>query len=179
MRGRLIGMCSASYICTLYRGHGHLQGQVFPRGLEIRISVIIMTWRVRIQMFLVVVIQFTKKKLVTSFPDYATRSINIKWTKGCILPFPKKGDLGITKNYWSITRIAITAKIYNALLLSRIRSEIDKMLRIKQNGFQRNRSTTAQILTICWMSIVVREKHLKETLFFSKGFDSIHRVKME
>ena len=22
-----------------------------------------------------------------------------KWTKGCILPFPKKGDLGLAKNY--------------------------------------------------------------------------------
>ena len=25
-----------------------------------------------------------------------------RWTKGCILPFPKKGDLGIAKNYWGI-----------------------------------------------------------------------------
>ena len=23
-----------------------------------------------------------------------------RWTKGCILPFPKKGDLGIAKNYY-------------------------------------------------------------------------------
>ena len=32
-----------SYIRTLSRGHGHLQGHVFPRGLETRILVIIMT----------------------------------------------------------------------------------------------------------------------------------------
>ena len=30
-------MCLASYIRTLYRGHVHLQGHVFPGGLDIRI----------------------------------------------------------------------------------------------------------------------------------------------
>ena len=42
------------------------------------------------------------------------------WTKGCILPFLKKGDLGIAKNYRGITLISIMAKIYNALLRNRI-----------------------------------------------------------
>ena len=39
-----------------------------------------------------------------------------RWTKGCILPFPKKGDLGLAKNYRGITLTSIAAKIYNALL---------------------------------------------------------------
>ena len=30
-----------------------------------------------------------------------------RWTKGCILPFPKKGDLGIAKNYQGITLTSI------------------------------------------------------------------------
>ena len=38
-----------------------------------------------------------------------------RWRKGCILPFPKKGDLGIAKNYRGITLTSIAAKIYNAL----------------------------------------------------------------
>ena len=33
-------MCLVSDIRTLYKGHGHLQGNIFPRGLEIRIRVI-------------------------------------------------------------------------------------------------------------------------------------------
>ena len=37
-----------------------------------------------------------------------------KWIKGCILPFPKKGDLGLAKNYRGITLTPIAAKIYNA-----------------------------------------------------------------
>ena len=46
--------------------------------------------------------------------------------KGCILPFPKKGDLGLAKNYRGIT---LTSKIYNALLRNRIEPKIDNILR--------------------------------------------------
>ena len=38
-----------------------------------------------------------------------------KWTKSCIIPFPKKGDLGITKNY---RRITLTAIIFTQPLRS-------------------------------------------------------------
>ena len=65
--------------------------------------------------------------------------------KGCILPFTKKGDLGLAKKYRGITFTSIAAKIYNALLRNCIEPNI---LRKKQNGFRGNRSTTSQILTI-------------------------------
>ena len=68
--------------------------------------------------------------------------------KGCILPFPKKSDLGLAKNYRGITLTSIAAKIYNALLRNRIEPKIDNILRKNQNGFRRNRYTTSQILTI-------------------------------
>ena len=51
------------------------------------------------------------------------------WTKGCILPFPKKSDLGLAKNYRGITLSFIAAKIYNALRRNRIVPQIDKILR--------------------------------------------------
>ena len=47
-----------------------------------------------------------------------------RWTKGCILPFPKRGDLGIAKNYWGITLTSIAAKIYNALRRNPIEPKI-------------------------------------------------------
>ena len=68
--------------------------------------------------------------------------------KGCILPFPKKGDLGLAKNYQVITLMYIAAKIYNALLHNRIEPKIENIVKKNQNSFQRNRSTTSQILTI-------------------------------
>ena len=71
-----------------------------------------------------------------------------RWMKRCILPFPKKSDLGLAKNYRGITLTSIAAKIYNALLHNHTEPKIDNILRKNQNGFRRNRSTTSQILTI-------------------------------
>ena len=105
-----------------------------------------------------------------------------RWTKGCILPFPKKGDLGLAKNYRGITLTSIAAKIYNALLRNRIVPQIDKILNKNQNGFRRNRSMTSQMLTIRRIRKGVRAKNLQATLLFvdfTKAFDSIHRGKME
>ena len=102
--------------------------------------------------------------------------------KGCILPFPKKGDLGLAKNYRGITLTSIAAKIYNALLRNRIEPKIDNILRKNQNDFRRNRSTTSQILTIRRILEGVRAKNLQSTILFidfTKAFDSIHRGKME
>ena len=102
--------------------------------------------------------------------------------KGCILPFPKKGDLGLAKNYRGITLTSIAAKIYNAQLQNRIEPKIDNILWKNQNGFRRNRSTTSQILTIRRILESVRAKNLQATLIFvdfTKAFDSIHRGKME
>ena len=105
-----------------------------------------------------------------------------RWTKGCILPLPKKVDLGLAKNYRGITLTSIAAKIYDALLRNRIVPQIDKILRKNQNGFRRNRSTSSQILTIRRILEGVRAKNLQATLLFvdfTKAFDFIHRGKME
>ena len=102
--------------------------------------------------------------------------------KGCILPFPKKSDLRLAKNYSGITLTSIAADFYNALLRNRIEPNIDNILRKNQNGFRRDRSTTSQILTIRRILEGVRAKSLQVTLQFinfTKAFYSIHRGKME
>ena len=101
---------------------------------------------------------------------------------GCILPFSKKGDLGLVKNYRGITLTYIVDKIYNTVLRDHIEPKIDNILRKNQNGFRRNRSTTLQILTIRRIQDGVRAKNLRATILiidFAKAFDSIHRGKME
>ena len=102
--------------------------------------------------------------------------------KGCILLFPKKGDLELAKNYRGITLTSIAAKLYNALLQNCIEPKIDNILRKNQNGFQRNRSTTSQILTIRRFLEGVLANNLEATILFvdfTKTFDSIYRGKME
>ena len=105
-----------------------------------------------------------------------------RWTKGCILPFPKKGDLWLAKNYRGIALTSIAAKINHALLRNGIVPQIDRILRKNQNGFRKNRSTTSQILIIRRILDGVRAKNLQTTLLFvdiTKAFDFIHRGKME
>ena len=63
--------------------------------------------------------------------------------------------------------------------------EIEKVLWKNQNGFQANRSTTSQILTIRRIIEEVRTKNLVAAVFFfffvdfSKAFDFIRRERME
>ena len=105
-----------------------------------------------------------------------------RWMKECILLFPKKGDIGLAKNYRGITLTSIAAKIYNARLRNCIEPKIDNILRKNKNGFWRNRSTTSQILTLRRILEGVRTKNIQATLLFvdfTKAFDSIHRGKME
>ena len=98
-------------------------------------------------------------------------------TKGCIFPFPKKGDFRLTKNYRGITFTSIVAKIYNVLLCNGIEPRIEKILRKNQNGFP-----TSQILTIRRILEGVCAKNLQATILFidfSKVFDSRDSRKME
>ena len=98
-----------------------------------------------------------------------------------ILPFPKKGDLLLTTNYSKITFTPIAAKVYSSMLINRIQPDIEKVLRLNQNGFRKNRSTVDQILTIWRIIEGVRTKNLEAVILFadfSKAFDSVHQRKM-
>ena len=97
--------------------------------------------------------------------------------KGCILPFPKKGDHELAKNYRGITLTSIPANVYNVLLRNCIGPKTKSILRKNQNDFRRNRSTTSQILTIRLILEGVRAKSLQVTILFvdfTKAFDTIH-----
>ena len=102
--------------------------------------------------------------------------------KRCILPFSKKSDLRLAKNYRGITLASLAAKIYYALLRNCIEPKIENILRKNHNGFRRNRSTTLQILTFRRILEGVRAKNLEAAILFVdfiKAFDSIQRGKME
>ena len=72
-------------------------------------------------------------------------------------------------------------KIYNRLILNRIRSVIDPRLRRNQNGFRSNRTTVAQILALRRIIEGVKANNLSAVITFidfKKAFDTIHRGKM-
>lgn len=120
-----------------------------------------------------ILLQISNKTYNGSAPDI--------WRSGGIIPLPKKGDLGLTKNYRGITLSVVAAKVYNKMLLNRIRPVLDPLLRKNQNGFREGRSTVAQILTIRRLIEGIKAKNLSATLIFvdfKKAFDSIHRGKL-
>ena len=120
-----------------------------------------------------VILEFCNKALDNQKPE--------QWGITNIVPLPKSGDLKLAKNYRGISLSSIVAKIFNKLLLNRIKKAIDNRLRINQNGFRSQRSTVSQILSIRRLIEGVREKNQPAVLTFidfRKAFDSIHRGKM-
>ena len=88
------------------------------------------------------------------------------------------GQLMAGNIYWCITLTVIVAKVYKILLLNSI--SIEKIHWKNQYGFQRNWSTTSQILTIWQIIEGLYAKNLQTKLLFidfSKTFDSIQRGK--
>lgn len=70
----------------------------------------------------------------------------------------------------------IIAKIYNRLILNRIRSVIDPKLRYNQNGFRAKRTTVAQVLALRRIIEGVKANHLPAVITFidvNKAFDTI------
>ena len=113
-----------------------------------------------------------------AFSNHISPSI---WLQSQIIPIPKKGDLSLPTNYRGISLLPIAAKIYNKLILNRLRPKIEPILRKNQNGFRPGRSTLGQILTL--RRIIEEITHCNKTaalifVDFSKAFDSVNRDKM-
>ena len=100
------------------------------------------------------------------------------WSFMNIVHVPKSGDLSNTNNYRGISLICIIAKIYNRMILIRIRSAIDLKLRINQNGFHPKRTTVAQILTLRRIIEGVKTNHLPAIITFIDFKKAFDRAKM-
>ncbi|CAM4576982.1 unnamed protein product [Leuciscus chuanchicus] len=103
------------------------------------------------------------------------------WSISNIVPVPKSGDLSKPDNYRGMSLTCSTAKIYNRMILNRVRQAIDPHLRVNQNGFREGRTATAQILALRRLIEEVRKDNLTAVLCFidfKKAFDSIHRGMM-
>ena len=90
---------------------------------------------------------------------FSTHSPPSIWQKSQIIPMPKKGDLSLATNYRGISLTAISAKIYNKLLLNRLIPFVGPILRKTQNGFRHGRSTVSQILCL---RRLIEESNLSE-----------------
>jgi len=98
------------------------------------------------------------------------------WRQGVLLPLPKKGCLSDCNNWRGITLMSVPGKTFCTVLLNRLNSEVDRLLREEQAGFRHGRSCSEQI----FHNIMEQCREFQTPLFvnyidFKKAFDSIHR----
>ena len=101
-----------------------------------------------------------------------------QWSTLYLIPVPKSGDLSLTENYRGIALTCVIMKLYNKMLLNRIRPHIDRYLRKNQNGFRAGRSTVSQVLALRRIIEGLKSKNLSAIITFvdfKKAFDSINR----
>ena len=112
---------------------------------------------------------------------YEEGNIPEKWKTLVIVTVPKKGDLTIPDNYRGISLISLVMKLYNRLIMNRLRPAVDPLLRNSQNGFRPKRTTVGQIVALRRLLEGVRAENLSCVLTFidfRKAFDTIHRGKL-
>ena len=84
------------------------------------------------------------------------------WKEGYLIKLPKKGDLSNCANYRGITLLSVPGKVFNRILLERMKVEVDPLLRDQQAGFRQNRSCVDQIATLrIIVGLKPVTKHLK------------------
>ena len=104
-----------------------------------------------------------------------------EWLESEIVPIFKKGLATDPSNYRGISLMQTAAKLFDRVLLFRIRDPLSQKLLNAQNGFRSNRGTTEHILALRIVIDACRSR--KKNLFvvfvdFAKAFDSVSRRAM-
>ena len=100
------------------------------------------------------------------------------WKEGYLIKLPKKGDLSQCLNYRGITLLSIPGKVFNRILLNRMKDAVDPHLRHQQAGYGPGRSCADQIVTL--RIILEQSLEWSSSLYvnfidFEKAFDSLNR----
>ncbi|CAH8515125.1 unnamed protein product [Schistosoma haematobium] len=106
------------------------------------------------------------------------KQVPMDWKEGHLVKIPKKGDLSKCENYRGITLLSIPGKVFNRVLLNRMKDAVDAQLRDQQAGFRKDRSCTDQIAIL--RIIVEQSVEWNSSLYinfidYENAFDSVDR----
>ncbi len=104
--------------------------------------------------------------------------IPAEWKEGYLIKIPKKGDISKCMNYRGITLLSVPGKVFNRILLNRMKDPVDAQLRDQQAGFHEDRSCIDQIATlqiIVEQSLEWNSPLYNNFLEYEKAFDCVDR----
>ena len=99
-----------------------------------------------------------------------------EWKENYLIKLPKSGDPSSCSSSRGITLLSIPGKVFNRVLLNRIKDAIDRQLHEQQAGFRKDRSCTNQIATlriILEQSLEWNSSHYFNFVDYEKAFDSV------
>ena len=102
----------------------------------------------------------------------------LSWKTGLIVKLPKKGDLTICNNWRGMMLLSVTYKFLSrVVVLNRLTTTVDPLLRQEQAGFRKGRGCADQIFL---RQIVEQSNEWSSTVYanfidFTKAFDSVNR----
>ena len=104
--------------------------------------------------------------------------VPLDWKEGYLIKLPKKGALSNCANYRGVTLLGVSGKVFNRVLLNRMKDEVDTKFRDNQAGFRKDRSCVDQIATL--RIIIEQSCEWNSPLYinfvdFKKAFDSVDR----
>ncbi|VDP67956.1 unnamed protein product [Schistosoma curassoni] len=111
------------------------------------------------------------------YPD--EEQVPTGWKEGHLIKIPKKSDFSNCGNDKSITLLSISGKVFNRVLLNRMKDSVDAQLRDQQAGFRKDRSCTDQIAIlriIVEQSIEWNSSPYINFIDYDKAFDSVDRT---
>ena len=98
------------------------------------------------------------------------------WTQSLVITLPKEGNLQQCRDYRTISLISHPSKVMLKIILSRLKSQAEKIVAEEQAGFRAGRSTEEQIFNLR----ILCEKYLQHQrdlyhvfIDFKKAFDMV------
>ena len=104
------------------------------------------------------------------------------WKRGTIIKLPMKGNLSECCNWGGITLLSITSNVFCSIILQRITTAVDKLLRQEQAGIRNGKLCFDHIFVLC--HILEQSNEWISSLYavfmdLEKVFDSLHRPSLD
>ena len=108
----------------------------------------------------------------------STNEVPSEWSKIMVTPIYKKGDTSNPENYRPISLLSIPGKVFNRILLEKIRERTETFTSNTQFGFRPNKGTIDAIFIVRQITEKAKERGVNlhfNFIDFKSAFDTVWR----